>query len=71
MQDSVYGLPRIPLLGTSVNKGKKKGQDCHPPSPEIGAQRVLEGGFHEGLALLRVLPLGLFLLKRYPAKNSV
>jgi hypothetical protein len=23
-----YGLPRRPLLGTSVNKGKKKGRGC-------------------------------------------
>jgi hypothetical protein len=23
MQDSGYGLPRIPLLGTPVNKGKR------------------------------------------------
>jgi hypothetical protein len=27
MQDLGYELPRIPLPGTSVNKGKKKGQD--------------------------------------------
>jgi hypothetical protein len=27
MQDPVYGLPRILLLGTSVNRGKKKVRD--------------------------------------------
>jgi hypothetical protein len=28
IRDFVYGLPRTPLLGTWVNKGKRKGQNC-------------------------------------------
>jgi hypothetical protein len=32
------GLPRIPLLGTSVNKGRKKGRGLEQPQPyELGA----------------------------------
>ena len=30
MQDAGYGLPRTPLLGTSVNKGRKKGRSAMP-----------------------------------------
>jgi hypothetical protein len=33
MQDPVYGLPRMPILRTTVNKGmkKRKGQGCQEP----------------------------------------
>ena len=32
MQDAEYGLPRIHLLGNSVNKGKKKGRGVDAPA---------------------------------------
>jgi hypothetical protein len=32
MQDRGYEIPRIVLLGTSVNKGKKKGRGCYAPA---------------------------------------
>ena len=32
MQDRGYGLPRTPLLGTSVNKDKNKGRNCYAPA---------------------------------------
>ena len=44
-----------------MNEGKKKGRGKQS-GPTIGARRlILEGGFHEGLALLRVLPPGIML----------
>jgi hypothetical protein len=33
MQDRGYGLRRIPLLGSRVNKGKKKGRDPYSRTP--------------------------------------
>ena len=32
MQDIAYGLPRKPLLGTWVNKGKREGRDTASPA---------------------------------------
>jgi hypothetical protein len=49
----IFGLPRTYLLGTLVNKGKKKGQGPSPPS-EYLLLRVLylAGGIHDVYALV-------------------
>jgi hypothetical protein len=42
---------------TFVNKGKRKGRlQSSRPYAKVARRFTLEGGFHEGLALLRVLP---------------
>jgi hypothetical protein len=49
----IFGLPGTYLLGTLVNKGKKKGQGPSPPS-EYLLLRVLylAGGIHDVYALV-------------------
>jgi hypothetical protein len=49
MQVFVYGLPRIPLLRTPVNKGIKKGRDCSRPRPRKYLPLV---GTHPSLAAM-------------------
>jgi hypothetical protein len=41
-EDLVYGLPRTPFLGTSVNKGKKKGRDLGLRDGSLAALYDLE-----------------------------
>jgi hypothetical protein len=57
MQDRESGLPRIHLLGTSVNKGKKKGRHHHHKvGPGKNSRVVREGGMARR-PNLRTLPL--------------
>jgi hypothetical protein len=41
MQDRGCELPRKPLLGTSVNNGKKKGRSCSKPRPDAATRLAL------------------------------
>jgi hypothetical protein len=48
---------RLTPYRTFVNKGKRKGRlQSSRPYAKVARRFTLEGGFHEGLALLRVLP---------------
>ena len=41
MQLSGYGIPRTPLLSTSVNKGKKKDRGYYTPAIPFSDTRVM------------------------------
>ena len=43
MQEAASGLRRTPLLGTSVNKGKKKGRSLEKPRPSLPLSYRLGG----------------------------
>src|SRR3712207_4466536 len=53
------GLPRTPLLGTSVDKGKKKGRGCSTPRPALAQLRAY-------LAAVDEAPYGGSLLANHP-----
>jgi hypothetical protein len=48
----LYGLPRIPLLGNPVNKGKKKGRSLERDAPALASAYFGTLGTRPFLALL-------------------
>jgi hypothetical protein len=65
-------VPASASAGTPLGQGEGQVEgpaDGGPARRDGRPAATLEGGFHEGVALLRVLPLSLFLLKRYPLRT--
>jgi len=56
MRDAASDLPRVPLLGTWVNKGKKKGRNSLKPRPLVlaGQRPRLSSTPHSPTVLLVV-----------------